>query len=336
MYEKNQQIKKSKIYMLTIALVIMILFDISTGVSKLSFGEIIHIIFNKNSVDLLDSIIIWDLRLPKTLTCVLVGAILGLSGTYMQTILRNPLASPYTLGISSAASFGASIAITTGFPFIPRNFLNIPLSSMLFSLIACALMLLIGKQKGLDTKTMILFGVVLNFLFSALQSLTQYIADEKQVQQILNWLFGSVSKASWNGLGVTAIAFTIVVVATYPLSWTLNVMSVGEEQAKSLGVKTDSIRKKIFIASSLVTAVAVSYVGTIGFIGLVAPHFSKMLVGEDHRYLIPTTIITGSIILLLASIVSKLILPNGVLPIGIITNIVGVPFMYYLVLRGDR
>lgn len=311
---------------------LLMLIDLTLGSYDLNL-----IIFVKNFISqtagAVEQIVMLKLRFPKTLSCILVGMSLGMSGYYMQAILKNPIASPFTLGISSAASCGAAFSIVTGFPFLHPG-INIPLSAVFFSLICTGFMILFTLREKTDAKFMILFGVALNFFFLAFQSLVQYVADEKQIQKIINWIFGSVSKANWTGVIITGITFTLIFVLTYRKAWDLNLLGLSDSRAQSMGLNIKRFRTYIFICSSIVTAVAISYVGTIGFIGLLAPHFSRLLVGSDARYLAPLSALLGGALLTFASVLSKIIIPGALIPIGIITNLVGVPFMAFIALRG--
>lgn len=313
---------------------LLILIDLTLGSYDLSLIDYFRsLLFNGSSN--IEQLIMLKMRLPRSLTCLVVGMSLGLSGYYMQVILQNPIASPFTLGISSAASFGASFSIITNFPYVFLSY-NIQISAIMFSLLCTFSMIVVLKKRKMNAHLMILFGVALNFFFLALQSMAQYIADEKQVQKIVHWIFGSVSKASWIGVIITTICFLLIFTITYRKSWGLNLLCLSDERARSMGLNTEKFRSFIFLSSSVLTAVAISYVGTIGFIGLLAPHFARFLLGDDSRFVAPGSAVLGGLLLLLASIVSKIILPGAILPIGIIMNIVGVPFMMIIAARGKN
>ena len=309
------------------------LWDIVIGSSSLTVGGTLRIIFGLVPEQDKYHYIVWGVRMPMTLTCICVGASLALAGEQTQTILHNPLASPYTLGISSAASFGASLGVVTGFPFIPIAWLNNSVSSLIFALGASALIFSLVRYRKADSKGMILFGIVINFFFSALQTLMQYVASQEQLSEIMHWTFGSLSKASWQGVRVCFVNLAVFFVLSMLISWKLTALSAGEERAQSLGIDTGRLRRQTFLYSSFLTAVAVSYVGSIGFIGIVAPHMARSYVGEDQRFLAPLSAMFGIIVLLAASVLSKLLKPGEIIPVGIITNIVGVAFLTYLIIR---
>jgi iron complex transport system permease protein len=332
LYKEINKKRLSLTIIFLLLLAVVIILDIAIGPSNMPVTRVIKAVFNFNQTGS-DSVIIWQIRMPMTMACIFVGASLGLAGTIMQTILNNPLASPYTLGISSASAFGASIAILTGFNFFGMVWLGIPIAAFGFSLIASFGIYLIGKYKGMSSTTMILSGIVIHFLFQALQSIVQYIATPEISQQIVFWMFGSLLKANWKGVTGTAVIFFICSFILLLNIWRITALSAGEERARSLGINTNRLRKKLFLLSALLTAGAVSFVGTIGFIGLVSPHFAKMAVGEDQRYLSPVSALIGSLLLCTASIVAKIVKPGAMLPIGVVTSLIGIPFLLYIILR---
>ncbi|MFX0547763.1 FecCD family ABC transporter permease [Hathewaya histolytica] len=316
----------------TVVLVMVCIIDLVVGPSGMPLSDVISTLLQGPGNTSVNSAVMWSIRLPMTLTCVFVGASLGLAGSHMQTILNNPLASPYTLGISSSAGFGASLAILTGFTIGNIGWLSIPLMAFLFSFISSLCIYFIGKNKGMKSITMILTGIVIHFLFQALQSLVQYMSAPEVSQQIVFWMFGSLLKSSWIGVFVTMSIFIICLLLTTTVIWQITALSAGEERARSLGINVDKLKLKIFLIATLLTTGAVSFIGPIGFIGLISPHFARMSIGEDQRYLSPISAIFGALIMVVASIISKMIKPGAMIPIGIVTSIVGVPFLLFLLL----
>ena len=268
-----------------------------------------------------------------TLICLTVGASLGLAGTQMQTILANPLASPYTLGVSSAAGFGAAIAFISGFPFKNMPWVNAPFMAFMMTLTGTMAIYFLGKVKGMRAQSMVLFGIVTHFFFQALLSLVQFRSTPEVAGQIVYWMFGSLLKATWVGVFASGFIFILCALLLSRYAWKLTALSAGEERAKSLGIDTDRVRLHVFLISSLLTAGAVAFVGTIGFIGLVAPHFARYFAGEDQRYLAPMASLFGVLLITFASILAKLIIPGIIIPIGIVTSLVGVPFLVFLIIR---
>ena len=311
--------------------------DILTGPAFLNVFDVLIALFTPDlSTDSTTVIIVHSIRLPMTIMAIIVGASLGIAGVQMQTILGNPLASPYTLGFSAAAGFGAAITILFGWQLPLQPQLTVPVAAFLMASLACALVYGVAQLRGVTSEVMILAGIAALFLFQSLQSLVQYLAAPEVLQEIVFWLFGSMLKASWVTVWISG---TILIVALSLLVgdvWKLTALRLGDERARSLGVDVRRLRKKVFIIVSLLTAGAVAFVGTIGFVGLVAPHVARMLVGEDQRILIPASGVIGAIIMVGASIVSKTVSPGAVVPVGIVTAIIGVPFMFALILIGKR
>ncbi len=326
--------RRQAVFVITLcSLVLGFLIDLMTGPSWLTLPDVVTALQLGPQGDTIASAIVWSVRLPMTLTCLAVGASLGLAGTQMQTILANPLASPYTLGISSAAGFGAAIAFLTGFPFVGAQWLNVSLSATMMAFLGSFAIYMLGRAKGMQARTMILCGIVVHFFFQALQSLVQFRSTPEVASQIVYWMFGSLLKASWTGVAVSSLIFLVTALFASRYVWQLTALSAGEERARSLGVNTERLRLQVFFFSALLTAGAVAFVGTVGFIGLVAPHCARMLVGEDQRYLSPMSILFGVLLMVLASIAAKVIIPGVIVPIGIVTSLVGVPFLLYLIMK---
>lgn len=330
-----QRMQKQRIRVLLatfIAVGVSTLFDIGTGSSWLGVEQVFEALLGGPSGDSLSTVIVWQLRLPITLTCLMVGASLGLAGGLMQTLLANPLASPYTLGVSAAAGFGAAMAMLTGFSVFGLHWLGVPFAAFVTSGIASMAIYMIGRSRHMDAKVLILAGIVVLFFFQALQSLVQYLASPEVLQQIVFWLFGSLLKASWLSFFVSGSVFMFGLIFALSKVWALTALTSGEQRAQALGINTGSLRLRMFLLCSLLTAGAVSFVGTIGFIGLVAPHLARILVGEDQRFYLPLAALMGALLLCTSSLVAKLLVPGTIIPIGIVTSLVGVPILLYLLI----
>ena len=330
--------KRNIIFLLTLVGIMVSLFiDLLVGSSGLTIQDVFIALISGPGADSIHASIVWSVRFPMTLICLCVGASLGLAGTQMQTILANPLASPYTLGVSSAAGFGAAVGFISGFPFRGEIvWVNAPILAFVMTIASTMAIFFLGKAKGLQAQSMVLFGIVIHFLFQALLSLVQFRSTPEVASQIVYWMFGSLLKATWTGVLVCGIIFIICAILLSRYAWKLTALSAGEERAKSLGINTDRVRLHVFLISALLTAGAVSFVGTIGFVGLVAPHFARMLVGEDQRYLVPMASMLGVLLMSCASIISKSVIPGIIVPIGIVTSLVGVPFLIYMILRRTK
>jgi len=244
--------------------IITLIIDISTGPAQLPILEVFKAIISPGQSDPTTHVIVWIIRLPMALMAISVGASLAIAGAEMQTILDNPLASPYTLGVSSAAGFGAALALVLGVGIIPNaeTFL-IPLNAFFFSMLACLLIFFISKMKGVSTETMVLAGIALLFMFNSLLALLQYLASEDELQAVVFWLFGSLLKATWPKLGIA----TSVLLITTPLllrdAWKLTALRLGDEKAKSLGINVERLRLKAFVWISVLAAAAVCFVSVL-------------------------------------------------------------------------
>lgn len=322
---------------ITGVLAIVIVVDILVGPAFLNVFDVLYaLLLPSESADPMTVVIVHSIRLPMTLMAIIVGASLGIAGVQMQTILGNPLASPYTLGFSAAAGFGAAITILFGWqvPFFPG--LTVPIAAFVAASLACLLVYGFAHLKGVTAEIMILAGIATLFMFQSLQSLIQYLAAPEVLQEIVFWLFGSMLKASWFSVAVSGTVLLIVSALLIGDVWKLTALRLGDERAKALGVNVPHLRRKVFFIVSLLTAGAVAFVGTIGFVGLVSPHIARMLVGEDQRILIPASAVMGALVMVGASIASKMLSPGAVVPIGIVTAIIGVPFLFSLILTGKK
>ena len=317
--------------------VLIFLVDIAVGPAWLSIGEIFSAIFTPTSVDPTTHVIVWNLRLPIALMAIVVGASLSVAGAEMQTILDNPLASPYTLGVAAAAGFGAALALVLGVGVVPygEQFI-VPINAFFFAMLTCLLIYSIARKARLSAETMVLAGIAILFLFQSSLALLEYFASEEQLQAVVFWLFGSLLKTTWLKLGISAAILLVSVPALAKDAWKLTALRLGDEKARSLGINVERLRLKVFIWVSVLTGAAVCFVGTIGFIGLAGPHMARMLVGEDQRFFLPASALAGAVLVSAASAVSKLIIPGAILPIGIVTSFIGVPFFVSLILRRRR
>jgi len=317
---------------LCIALILSLMLDLTAGPAQLGLTEIIKGIIDPQSLSLRHQIILWDVRLPDALIALAVGAALGLAGIETQTILNNPLASPFTLGVSALATLGASLAIVVApvIPFLPNNAV-LPAMALLFALLGGGLILAFTKFSGGARESVVLFGIALVFLANALTAALQYVASAEAVQAIVFWTIGNLTKVGWNELYI--VSFVLVCVLPFSLRhvWLMTLIRGGEAQAKSLGLNVSRLRALVIFRVSILAAFAVCFVGAIGFVGLVGPHIARMLLGEDHRLLVPGSILCGALILSLASFLSKALLPGVIIPVGILTSVIGVPIFLFLI-----
>ncbi len=279
--------------------------------------------------------IVWGLRLHRILLAIAGGIGLAIAGAVMQGILKNPLASPFTLGISSAASFGAALAIIAGSGFVGGEWLVIG-NAFVFTLLASFTVYGLAKYKGITPETMILAGIAIMYLFQAMTSFLQYIGHAEQVQEVVFWMMGSLGRSSWDKVwivsGVIALCFPYLLLR----SWDINAIGAGDETATSLGVNVERTRVICMMLVSLITASVICFTGTIGFIGLVSPHITRMVIGGDHRFLLPSSALVGALLLLGADTAARTVLAPVILPVGIMTAFLGVPFFVYLFLRRKK
>lgn len=324
-----------------ILLLVVVIIAASIGSMNIPFLDVLKYIFTFNTDGA--GRIVWDIRLVRIFACILVGAGLAVAGVIMQCILRNPLASPYTLGLSSAAAFGASFAIiflqagssATSAISIDNPYIT-TICAFLFSLVATAVILLLTKITKVTAETMVLAGVAINAIFTAGLSFMQYIASDAQLANIVTWTFGDMGRATWGwDLIVLAVLLPIAIYFIYR-RWDYNAIDSGEETAKGLGINTERERTIGMVLSVLISSVIVSFFGIIAFIGLLGPHIARMIIGGDHRYLIPAAMVIGSIILLISDVVGMNIMHPMVIPVGIITSMLGGPLFIYLLIRRYR
>jgi len=323
-----------------VALAVVSITATTMGAASLSVGESLQAIVAKMLPGLQTTnfadIIVWQLRLPRILMAVLTGLSLGVAGAVMQGVLRNPLVSPYTLGLSAGAACGAGIAIALGISVLGAGRYFIVGNAFIFSLLTMFLVFAISRIRGTAIETLILAGVALSYLFSATISILKYVSDAEVLREIVFWLMGGLYTARWETVILLLPVITIITVLTMRYSWDLNVMSSGEEVATSLGVRVGRVRIIVLTLSALLTACVIAFTGIIGFIGLVSPHICRVILGNDHRFLIPASGLMGALILLISDTACRTLIQPTEIPVGIMTSFIGVPFFLYLLIRKRR
>lgn len=325
------------IMLLTWALVLSVLYDISNGPGDYPLVDVIATIWDKAAISIQMEVVVWDYRMPIALMAVAIGVMLSLAGAQMQTILNNPLADPFTLGVASAASFGAAAAIILGHGFVPvpKEYLVV-VNAFIFAFGSSLFLYAVTKIRGVTSESMVLIGIALMFTFGALVSLLQYGSNETQLQQLIFWTMGSLSKASWQNLAVCAGVVLLCSIFFYTKVWSMTALRMGDEKARSMGVPVERLRLQMLLVISLLSALAVSYVGVVAFVGLVGPHIARMIVGEDQRFFLITSALSGALLMSLTSVISKNIIQGVIFPIGIITSLIGVPFFVSLIFSTRR
>lgn len=277
-------------------------------------------------------ICVWSLRLPKLLMGILAGMGLGIAGSVFQGVLRNPLASPYTLGISSGASFGASLAILSGASIVGGQYVIIG-NAFIFALICSFVIIGLSSRKDSTPEVMILAGVAMMYFFSAMTIILQFFASSDAVKSAIFWSVGDLSKATWPALATILLVGLCMVPIILYKSWDLNVLSAGDEIAKGLGLDVKRVRMVTIIVSTLFVATIICFTGTIGFIGLVAPHICRMVIGGDNRFLIPASGLAGAVLLTAADTVARTIISPIIIPVGAVTAFMGAPVLLYILLK---
>lgn len=315
----------------SLAMIVLVVLNISIGSSSIAISEVLRVLLTGEG-DGHNSMIIRDIRLPMALMAIVVGASLGISGCELQTILRNPIASPYTLGISAAASFGAAMGL-----ILNANVLKVPetlavtVNAFAFALLVAVAIYTFSRQRQINKTAIILFGVALNFLFNSLTMILQYVADEDKLQSLIFWNFGSLLKTTWGKFFIVLVVLIVCFLVLFKNAWKLTAMTLDDTKARSIGVDTAKVRRMVIFVSSLLAAVSVCFVGTIGFVGLIAPHIARQLVGEDQRFFMPLSGLLGAFVMGLAFVISKLMVRGVILPIGLVTSVIGIPFFIAII-----
>ncbi|RKD25845.1 Fe3+-siderophore ABC transporter permease [Ammoniphilus oxalaticus] len=287
------------------------------------FSKFIHV--QQTWSDTMETVI-FNVRIPRIIAAIVVGGVLSVAGAAFQNLTKNPMAAPDILGVSAGAGFGAAMAMTLSFPWF-----GIQLSAFLFSLLAVGLAIGISRIFGKNSiVVLILGGLVISAFFQALISLLKYIADpEDTLPAITFWLMGGLSKVSNQDMTIALIPISISLLALFVIRWQVNVLSVGDEEAKALGVKIRAVRMIVILCATLMTAAAVSISGVVGWIGLVIPHMARMIVGSNFYYLLPASFLIGGSFLLLVDNVSRSA-SSIEIPLGILTALIGTPFFVFL------
>lgn len=333
--------KKAVIVFTFAGLILAMLLSLGLGSAKIPVPEVVHSLLGKGSSPRVDAIV-RGIRLPQALTAAIAGGGLAVAGAVMQAILRNPLGSPFTLGISHAAAFGAALAVMLGSGLSTSGRTAVTIvhpsattaGALAASLLAAGVIIVISRIRGAKPETMILSGVALGALCTAATMFLQFFASDVQLAAMVFWTFGDTARSSWKTLGIMAVVTPASFLYFWANSWHYNAIDAGEETARSLGVQVEWIRMTGMFASSLITAVLISFLGIIGFVGLIVPHMFRRLIGADHRYLLPACLTGGALLLLLSDTVARLILLPHLIPVSVLTAFLGAPTFLWLIIRG--
>ncbi|MFY0604063.1 MAG: iron ABC transporter permease [Flavobacteriaceae bacterium] len=333
---------KKKFFLLTIVLIVVTFINISFGSVSIPFNDVFSIFFGDESIKESWKIIILDFRVPKAITAILVGAGLSISGLLMQTLFRNPLAGPFVLGISSGASLGVAIVIlgaglfgTALGGFAMSNWGLAIAASTGAAVVLFAVMLTANRIR--NTMSILIIGLMFGSLSAAFISVLSYFSEASKIQQYIFWGFGSLGNLSWNELSVFIIIFCIGITGIFWIIKPLNGLLLGENYAKSIGVKVKKSRNIILIVTSILTGVITAFAGPIAFIGLAIPHITKLVFStSNHKILIPAVAIIGAIILLICDLIAQLPTSEFTLPINAITSLFGAPIVIWLLVRKKK
>ena len=297
------------------------------------------------------SVVVLDIRLPRIVAAILTGWALGLSGLATQTLLRNPLASPFTLGISHGAAFGAAFAIVfLGAGAVTDSalrvggagefFINSPYAVTFFAFLgaiaATLVILALARLRSMSPESVILAGVALSSVFVSGTILVQFFATETEIATVVFWTFGDVARSNWRELAILAVAAVGITIYFAFRRWDMNALQAGSECALGLGVKVERLRLEGMFLAALAAALATAFHGVIAFLGLLAPHICRRLVGSDHRLLVPFSGLMGAFLLLAADTIGRVMVGSGSLPVGVLTSFMGAPLFLYLLLKGRR
>jgi len=336
------KVKKKRSFLIPLFLILAIITAIiaaSIGVVSIPIDAVFQVIIYKlgsrKECDLTPNIILtlWELRFPRIIMSLFVGMSLAICGALFQSVFRNPICDPYILGISSGASLGAAIAFILGWDII---LLGITIPALITALLTLVLIIGIAQiSKRKDNNTLLLIGIALNFLISAIITLL-IVVNQKEMTKIIFWTMGSFSSTTWNDIG---ILFPMILMTVFPIlyySKELNIMQMGNDTAKTLGINTERITMTVLIFASILIAVVVSICGVIGFIGLIIPHIVRFLFGNNNRRVFSYSLFFGAIFMLIADTLARTLAIPSELPVGSITAIAGAPYFIYLLLRKNR
>lgn len=342
-YHNSVRKKAALIFLLSAAGIFVSIYSICVTQMNIGFGEAIDYIIGHFQGTVYDdyymqlkSEIVWESLVPMAVVGLLVGGILGVSGAVMQIIIKNPVADPYTIGISSGALFGVTLFIVLDFSVTGfMSEIGQVLNAFVFSLIPVAIIILFSTVKKVTPTVMVLIGIAVMYIFSAFTTLLKYTATEDDIASIYAWSVGSLGSVGWESVPFTLFGFVLILLTMVLVSNKLNVLSVGDNACRALGEDPNRLRLVCLVLISIATSTAVCYTGTIGFIGLIAPHICRMFVGSNAKYLVPCSAAMGALTLMASETLARCIGSTGV-SVGIITALVGGPIFLFFLIRQKR
>lgn len=341
LFRANKKNVKFMIVLFLVFLMVSIIIATAIGAVKVPYIETVKIILNNMGIGRFDlsnkgfEAIIFHVRLPRVIVAILVGGALGISGAVMQSMFRNPMADPGVLGVSSGASLGAIIAVALG--LTSRGIYYMPLFAVIGALIASYTIYKLAASKGkVPPLILILAGIAISTFLGSITSLILTKIGEHQVREYLFWSIGSLADRRWEHASLVALPIVIFSLILMSFAKELNILLLGDEEAKSLGLNTNRIRKKILFFCSMTTAMAVCVSGNIAFVGLIVPHILRLIVGSDNRILIPLSAIGGAIFLVVCDLIARTVISPAEIGVGIITSLIGAPYFIFLLKRAQK
>ena len=328
---------------LLIALVLLAVYSLCINSFHVTFKEAWTAVFNRikgieptTYIDRMIDYVAIESNAPRAIAAILIGTILAVSGTVMQTVTHNPLAEPYTIGISSAALFGVTIAIILGASVLPgaEGDMAVIANAFIFAMIPAAAIILISSMKKLSPNMMILVGIGMMYIFSAFTTFLKFNASEESLEEIYRWSLGTLSGTTWSDLTPMFIAAVALLVGFTLLAGRINLLMAGDSTCHSLGHNPVHLRIICFVMVSLGVAVAVCFTGTIGFVGLVAPHIARLFVGNNNKTLIPSSALIGALMIIISDIIVRSV--PGSLPVGVVTALIGSPLFLFFLFKQRR
>jgi len=324
----------------------MFLLSLAVGTRNLTLDQALgffidHLIgveYEVGSDEWYDERIVWEFRTPRALFAIIAGAGLSVAGAVMQGVMKNPLADPYTTGVSSGAMLGASIAIVLGFSLVGSgiNQMGIVVNAIVFSMIPVIAIVALGQFFRKSPASLILAGVAISYAFSSLTSLLLVTTDSSTLATVYHWQVGTLSDVHWDSIPLVLIVQLVGFAILYPMSNKINLMALDDKDAKSMGLDSERLRMICLVILSIMAAIIICYVGVIGFVGLVVPHIVRIILGADNKYLIPASAAFGAAFLLTCDVISRSINVTSVIPVGVITAFIGAPLFLFLIIRQRR
>lgn len=336
-YMRNRMWKFVFVFICLIAIILVAGYTVTIGSVAISFVEAYETIWNHITGNIIDTrfdYVVWDLRMPRVIGGIFAGAGLAVCGVVMQNALKNPLADPYTTGVSSGGSLGATLTVTLLGAGLGST--TGVIGAFVFALIPVAIMILITKMKDASPTTMIMAGIGIMYVFNAITTMLMMSAEAQTMQAIYNWQVGTLDILKWDHIPVLLIVSIVGIIISMFISGKLNVLATGDESAKAMGINADSLRIWCLILVGIVSAAIVSFTGLIGFVGLVAPHITRLFIGSDNKFLIPAAAVFGGMLMIVADAIGRVILFPEVIQVGVIMAFIGGPVFLALLLGSKR